>query len=159
MGAIPQGKCPTIKYLRPHHRSMARLFVQQGLTPTQLGAAFGFSPSQISIITNSPLFQVEVARLESMSDLGMLDIGMELKSLQPRALEVLAEDLHRPGVDAKLRNNTALEILDRTGYGKKEDVQRHLHLHGHLHKQEVAEMDKKELYNEVLDLVGEEVSG
>lgn len=157
MGVIPQGKSPKIQYLRPHHRSMARMMVQQGLTPTQLATAFGFSPAQISIITNSPLFQVELRRLEDMADLGMVDVGAELKALQPRALEVLSEDLHKPGIDPKIRNNTALEILDRTGFGKKDGVQRHLHLHGHLHKQEVEKMDKKELYNEVLDLVGDDV--
>lgn len=145
-----------ISYLGPHHRSMARAMVVGGLRPSELAAQYGFSPSQISVIVNSPLFKAEVARIEALAEHNSINVSAELKSMQPRALEVLAEDLHANS--GTLRNKTALEILDRTGFPKGAPIQKHQHLHGHLHKK-VESMDKRELYDEVMGLLEEDIEG
>ena len=155
MGRLPEGKSPQIQYLRPHHRSMARTMATSGLTPMQLATAFGFSPGQITRIINSPLFMAELARIEGAVEVKAVDVSMELKMLQPRAMEIVAEDMFAPGTDRKLRNQTAFEVLDRTGFGKKQEPQRHLHLHAH-QEADVREMPKEDLYREVLDLAAEE---
>jgi len=155
MGVIPEGKTPTIGYLWPHHRSMARALVAGGLTPGQLAEAYGFSPAQITKIIHSPLFEAEVARLEAEACSVAIDVRRELEALQPLAMEVLSDNLTRRDTDPKLRTNTALEILDRTGFGKKEapQIQKHLHIHARM---EASKASQSELYNDVLNLIEEE---
>jgi len=162
MGVIAQlereGK-PRINHLHPHHRSMARSLVKHGLTPGQLGALYGFSPSQTSVILNSPLFKAHVAYLESLAEHETQDALQDLKSLQPRSAEVLAEDLmiesDAPLEALRLRQTAALAVFDRTGHPKGVPVQKHAHLHGHVHKQ-IQEMDTRDLYMDVLGMVEEE---
>ena len=105
--------------LRPHHRSMARLQVAYGLTNVQLAERFGMGQPQISIIVNSPLYKAELKRLESMADEMAVNVGDELAGLGPRAVEVIAEDLHDREKSAQ-RTKSAFAILDRIGHHKKE---------------------------------------
>ena len=144
-----------INYLHPHHRSMARAMVQGGLRNKDLCAMYGFTPGQISAIINSPLFKVEMARMEALAEDTTVSVTRELKALQPRSMEVIAEDLHSE--DRKLRSNTAFEVLDRTGHTKTAEPVKHehQHLHAHAHK-DLKSMDKRELYEEVMELIDEE---
>ena len=128
--------------------------VSEGLRPKDISKRFGLSPSQVSIIINSPLFQAELARLEGEAEIQAVDVAKELRMLQPRALEILAEDLYNPNGDRKHKSHMALEVLDRTGYGKTTAPQEHRHLHLHAH-QEVEKMDTREIYKEVIEMVEE----
>ena len=154
-GHLRETSTPTLKGLYPHHRSMARTLVSEGLRPGELAERFGMSPSQISVILSSPLFKAEVARLEAQAEVAVSDIGRDLKSLQPRAVEVIAEDLHLAKPSPQ-RTRAAFDLLDRTGYGKnegeKKEGDKHLHFHDH---REIKEMSKEEMYETVMEMVEE----
>lgn len=147
-----------INYLHPHHRSMARMVVKRGLRNKELAAMYDFTPGQISAIINSPLFRVEVARMEALAEEQSVDVVRDLKSMQGRSMEVIAEDLH--GKDRRLRSNTAFEVLDRTGHPKGAPEQKHQHQHLHAHAVKTLDkMDKRQVYEEVMNLIEEEDEG
>jgi hypothetical protein len=159
MGRINEGKAgicldgsPKVKQLRPHHKCMARAMVAAGKRPSELAAIFGFSPSQISVITGSPLFLAEVERLEGQAEYESLDVRVELEMRQALAMAAIDDALLQGDRDKAAK--VGFEILDRTGFPKGAPVQKHLHLHAH---QEVKEMTVEELQNEALDLVNFEV--
>lgn len=154
MGLHPEGKTPTIGYLWPHHRSMARMFAE-GLTPTEVAAICGYTPGQITRILHSPLFQAELKRLEEGLEETSREIDLEIKLMARKAVEVLDENLNSETTDRKLKTQTAQDVLDRAGYGKKPDAAEHRHLHAHIHKQ-VQDMPQEELYKEVRALMEEE---
>jgi hypothetical protein len=141
-----------VGYLHPHHRAMARMQVTEGLRPGELAVRYNMRPCSITAIVHSPLYKKEVARLEALAELNGINIRKELELLQPRALEILAEDMHEKGVDRKLRNATAFRILDKTGFPDGAPIQRSLNvnLNGELNPQE---MSKEALYREVMDMI------
>jgi len=155
MGRHSEGKTPTIGQLWPHHRSMARTMVAGGLTPKQLAALYGFTPSHVTRIINSPMFLAEIARLEEDAEEVARDVSLEIKKLAERAVEILDDQMNKAVVDDKIRQKAALEILDRSGYGKKDGPKlgpgAHLHLHDT--KVQVNNMSREELKNDVMDLV------
>ena len=141
-----------IGYLHPHHRAMARAQVAGGLRPKDLCVLYGMSPSHISTILHSPLYKAEIARLEAEAEMTSLNVRKELELLQPRALEILAEDLHAAHVDRKLRNYTAFRILDKTGYPDGAPIQRSLNVNVNT-SVDPKELSHEELYREVMDMV------
>lgn len=154
MGAHSQNLTPTIGQLWPHHRSMARMFLE-GLQPGEVALITGFSPGQVTRILHSPLFEAELARLESQAEIEIVSVGNELKKMAVRAIEVLDENLQAENISRELKTKTAFDVLDRSGHIKKADLQRHLHLHAHAH-QKVQEMEQIELYEAVEDMLNED---
>lgn len=154
MGAHSKGLTPTISQLWPHHRSMARMFLE-GMQPGEVATATGFSNGQVTRILHSPLFEAELARLESQAENKTVTVVGELKRMAGRAIEVLDENLQAENVSRELKTKTAFDILDRSGHSKRVDPQRHLHLHAHAHKK-VGEMEQVELYETVEDLLNED---
>jgi len=151
MGRIAEGLTPTLKQLRPWHTSMARMMVARGMRPGELAQVFGMSPTQITIITQSPLFILERERLEAQADYEAIDVRNELEMRQGLAIDAIDEAL--VGGDLKQKVGVAFEILDRTGFGKKAEVQKHAHLHLH---REIKEMSDEDLAKEALDLLERE---
>ena len=143
-----------IGHLWPHHRTMARDLVA-GFTPNEVALRFGFTNAQITRIMQSPLFIAEMNRLEAQAEILAVDVHEDLRQMSARAVEIMDENLHMEEIDRGLKTKTAFEVLDRAGYGKKEDPQKHLHLHAH-EVRKVEEMSKEDLYEEVIDLVEEE---
>lgn len=165
MGRIPEGDeeeggyaSPSITHIWPHHRKMARM-VTAGMQPSELAAVSGFSLGQISRILGSPLFQTEVARLESAADDIAVDIHLDLQKLSSAAIENLDEDIHMDITtpeERKIRQTASFDVLNRAGYAKKERPTfgaLHLHKHDEVH---IAKMSDKELLDDVMDLVAEE---
>lgn len=113
-----------ISKLAPQHRAMARAMAE-GARPTDLCEAFGYTPTWVSQITNSPLFRAEVARLtgkiEQSAQQTRREIEAELDALLSRSVEVIATELHNPKASAR-RTETAFKILDRRGYHPRSDV-------------------------------------
>jgi hypothetical protein len=134
---------------------MARMQVSMGLRPGELALLYHMTPAAITTIVHSPLYKAEVARLEALADLSVIDVRKELQLLQPRAMEVIAEDLYDKNVDRKLRSATAFRILDKTGFPDGAPIQRsvNINLEGSL---DPKEMSKEELYREVMDMVESE---
>ena len=150
MGRHNNGLSPNITQVRPWHRSMARAVVA-GARPNELARLFSLGVSQISVILGSPLFEAEVARLESLAEYEAVDVRVELQMRHGMSIEAIDRDLINE--DSHKAASSAFEVLDRTGYGKKEGVQKHQHLH--LHK-EVKEMSTEELTKAAMELVQEE---
>lgn len=107
-----------LQCLRPHHRAMARAMAS-GATCTDLAKRFGVSPAWVSQIVNSALFQAELSRLESSIEDAVVE--SELRQLQPRAVEVIAEELFTDVPSAR-RTKTAFDLLDRTGYHPRNEA-------------------------------------
>lgn len=157
MGRHPEERTPdtpTIGHLWPHHRSMARALVE-GAQPGELAEIFGFTPGQITRIINSPMFQVELKRLEEMADEVAVSVRQDLRRMAERAVEVLDEQLHRKDVSEKIRQDAAFDVLNRAGYAKKD---RPIHVEGDLYATQinqtnVGDMSDGELRDEVIDLI------
>lgn len=154
MGAHSNNLTPTISQLWPHHRSMARMFLE-GMQPGEVALATGFTPGQITRILHSPLFEAELTRLECQAEGESMSVVAEMKKMATRAIEVLDENLQADNISRELKTKTAFDILDRSGHSKRVDPQRHLHLHAHAH-QKVSEMEQVELYETVEDLLNED---
>ena len=107
--------------------------------------------SQISVITNSPLYVAEINRLESLAEAEIIDIRGELEARHPLALAAIDRGLGQE--DDNKAAQVGFEVLDRTGLPKGAAPQKHLH--AHLHKR-VSEMDESELLDEVMTAVTEE---
>jgi len=160
MGRLMEGKTALnvgkIAQVRPWHRAMARAVVA-GQRPTEIAESFGYTQEHISRIMGSPLFQAEVARIESQADAETVSIRQDLQLMSLRAVEVLDEALETTvsdWQDRAKRIDAAFGVLDRAGYGKKEQPQEHKHLHLHA---EVKAMSDEELLKDVLDLTSVEV--
>jgi len=154
MGQHNRGLTPSIGQLWPHHRSMARLFLE-GATPGEVATITGFSPGQITRILNSPLFQAELQRLESAAEIEAVSVDRELKRMSLKAVEILEENLHSENISRELKTKSAFDVLDRAGHGKKDGVQRHEHLHAHVHKK-VEELPQNKVYEMVEDMLNED---
>ena len=159
MGRDPGGEngtylSPEVKRLMPHHRSMARMFVE-GVQPMEIATLTGFTPGHISRILGSPLFQVELNRLEEKRDDIVAEGRQEINDLVTRATEVLSEDLFLPVKDTrerKIRQTAALETLDRAGIRKTGDQVKSIHLHKHETKVAVGEMSTTDLLSDILEM-------
>jgi hypothetical protein len=137
---------------------MARM-VAAGARPGEIAESFGYSAGQISVISGSPLFKAEVARIESQAEAESVSIRQDLQLMSVRAIEVLDEALETPvegWQDRAKKIDAAFGVLDRAGYGKKEQPQEHKHLHLHA---EVKKMSDEELLKDVLDMTAMEVEG
>ena len=163
MGRTPEGKTLThhgaLTYLWPHHRTMASA-VAGGARPGEVAQAFGYTPAQISKITQSPLFLAEVARIEAGTEAQEITVRGDLHALAERSVEVLSAELERNVEEGdhwaqKTKTNVAFGVLDRSGYGSKSDAPLSLHKHTHVH---VKEMTDEELYKDVIDLTEEDTS-
>lgn len=154
MGAHSKNLTPTISQLWPHHRSMARMFLE-GMQPGEVALATGFSAGQVTRILHSPLFEAELARLECQAEQETVTVAGELKRMAGRAVEILDENLQAENISRELKTKSAFDVLDRSGHSKRIDPQRHLHLHAHAHKK-VREMEQVELYETVEDLLNED---
>ena len=154
-----------IGQLKNHHRSMARDIVACGeLRNKDLARIYGMTESQISIIVNSPVFQAELARLETEVEESICDVREEIRLLVPRAARVLKEELYKDDGDTpedrlslperKLRLGVAIDVLDRDSGRKKmgesaaNDIHLHEHKEIHLHS-----MSTEQLRDNVFDLL------
>lgn len=151
MGRIQEAKTlehvPALQQMRTWHKSMARMVVAAGKRPSELSRIFGLTPAQVTRILESPLFVAEVARLEGLADYEAVDMSLELQLRQGQALKIVDEILFdgEDGEEARVslltKKDMALEILDRTGYGKNPGTQKHLHLHKHEEVKELSDSD------------------
>lgn len=148
MGVPSKDLTPTIKTLWPHHRSMCRAMVGGGLTPGQLATAYNFTPGQITRIINSPMFRLELERLEGEAEGIACDVRADLKRMAGRAVEILDERMQQKD---SLPNKDLFGVLDRAGYGTKEGPKAGRDFK--LTQINIGELSDKELRDDVMDLV------
>lgn len=104
-----------LSYIRPYHREIARRLVL-GQKQSDVCRDLGMSVSRMSIIANSPLFKLELKRLETMRDNGVGEVTQQLRELAPVALETVERIMYSAKSD-RLRLDAAETILDRGGFG------------------------------------------
>lgn len=104
-----------LSYIRPYHREIARRLVL-GQKQSEISRDLGMSVSRMSIIINSPLFKLELKRLETMRDNGVGEVTQQLRELSPVALETVERIMYSARSD-RLRLDAAETILDRGGFG------------------------------------------
>lgn len=148
MGVPSKDLTPTIKTLWPHHRSMCRAMVAGGLTPGQLATAYGFTPGQITRIINSPMFRLELERLEEQAEELACDVRADLKKMAGRAVEILDERMQQK---EGMPNKDLFGVLDRAGYGKREGPSAGRDVT--LTQINIGELSDKELRDDVMDLI------
>ena len=121
MGRIPEPMSPSVEryglsYIRPYHREIARRLVL-GEKASSVCLDLNMSPSRMSIIINSPLFKLELRRLEQARDADTVDVTKTLRELSPVALEVVERTMYMAKSES-LRFNAAQDVLDRAGVAK-----------------------------------------
>jgi len=107
--------------VRPYHREIARRLVL-GQRQSDICVDLGISTGRLSIIVNSPLFKLELKRLEDIRDKGVEDVTRSLKNLAPVALEQIERTMYTAKSE-KLRTQCAWDILDRAGYKATDKVE------------------------------------
>ncbi len=162
MGQLQEGKTAArqgqLQQLRDHHRAIARALLA-GVSSGDVAAAFHMTPSAISVIKGSPLFQVHMSELQREADEKAIDTQDELVLLQPFAVETIAEALLDKDQPLPFRTKTAFELLGATGVhkgtaGKGSSVNIQINLQAEDAKAE--KMSDKELRGDVFDLLEEE---
>ncbi len=132
-----------LKYIRPHHREIARRLVMcQSLA--EIGGALGISPTRVSGITKSPLFKLELKKLEEIRDKGVTDVRDSFAEASPGAVDII-ERLMYNGSTESLRLKAAETILDRAGHGSisrgKVEIDQKVHIsHSELTERELREL-------------------
>jgi hypothetical protein len=161
MGRIPEGslqeggyKSPSVKHLWPHHKSMARLFIE-GATPKQISEVTGFTSSHVSRILGSPAFQIELSRLSEIADENAVDVNQMIREYAQVAAASLIEDLYQDvGNDDKARasrQSAAKDILDRSGHVKKGEPTSGEKVN--LTQININEMKTTDLFTEVMKMI------
>jgi len=128
MGMIPQSDMSNsvvkygLGYIRPYHREIARRLVL-GQRQSDICRDLGMTPGRMSIIVNSPLFKIEIKKLERERDEGVGDISRTLQELSPLALEVVERTMYQ-AESHRLRFDAAESVLDRAGHSRinKSDI-------------------------------------
>jgi hypothetical protein len=131
MGRIPSGRPPNqpLLLISSRHREVMRRLVA-GETQHQIAMDMGFTESRLSVICNSPLFKRQLAELNDEVHERYVertgDIQGRLLELQPKAVDVLESIISKKEVDGKvvslnLKKETALDILELAGSGKKKN--------------------------------------
>ncbi len=125
MGLIPQLMSNSVSdtslgHIRPRHREMARMLAL-GMTQADVARYLGITQARLSIIVNSPLFKLELAKLEQKREESVADIKDTLLELAPSAVDTLAKTMYTSPSE-RLRLDAAKDILDRAGVEKKTSV-------------------------------------
>lgn len=129
MGRHPSREEPAqpLRIIQGKHREIMRRQIA-GESQRRIALELGMSESRLSIICNSPLYKREYARLEQEVKGRFVEVAANVQNkvteLQPTALGVLEKILKEKEVDGirvslPLKRDTALDILELGGNGKK----------------------------------------
>ena len=116
-GGLPSSETPTLARLRGIHHDIARLLAT-GLTPAEVSATTGYSPSRISTLQNDPSFKELLAFYSNKEAEVFVDVRKRLAVL---GLDASAELTDRLVEKPESFTNTQLieltkATLDRAGY-------------------------------------------
>jgi DNA-binding CsgD family transcriptional regulator len=108
-------------WLRPRHREIMRRKLL-GQSNKQIAEELCLSQNRVSVITNSPLFKLELERMMQQADDQVFDAMGKLRELQPDAVNVLHESMNQHEFP-HLRLKAAIQVLDRTGINSPKQIQ------------------------------------
>lgn len=116
-GGLPTSETPTLARIRGIHHDIARL-LSDGLSPAEVSAVTGYSPSRISTLQNDPSFKELLAFYAKKSEEVFVDVRKRMAVLGLDASAELADRL----VDKpeSFTNTQLIELtkasLDRAGF-------------------------------------------
>lgn len=99
--------------MSPRHREIMRRLVM-GESQKAIAEDMGLTPTRISQLVNSPLFQAEMQRMSAHVDEATYDAMKALRGLQQAAVETIADSMNNIDLP-HLAFKAAREVLDRTG--------------------------------------------
>ena len=115
------------KHLSPRHRTLMRKLLA-GKELKDVAEDLGFTVKRASLVVNSPLFQEEMKRMQEQIDKGVIAVESEIEhmdggvkaQLEAEALASLKViiGLRDGAASERVKQVSALEILDRAGYTK-----------------------------------------
>jgi hypothetical protein len=122
MGQIPNTLSRSVEryglgHVRPRHEEIARRLTC-GQTQAEIARALGMNQGRLSIIINSPLFKLVLAKLKKERDANAVDIREDIRRLQAPAVDTIAKTMFT-GQSEKLRMLAAQDLLDRGDIAKK----------------------------------------
>ena len=128
----------------PFHRHVVSLEMA-GFTPSQIADLTEYSLSRISVILNDPRAQIDRDSIGKQVAEKMTDVHLKFKMHANEALEELVDEL-RGSEDERIRQKSALAILDRAGYSKYQGE--------HIPRPEIGEEAAARLIAAVADIKG-----
>jgi len=149
VGLVPQEMSPSVEmmqleYIRPRHREIARRLIL-GQSQVEIARDLGMNQGRLSIIVNSPLFKLELKRLEDARDADAIDVTNSLKELAPAALDTVEKIMYQSKSE-QVKLKAAESILDRAGYGISVKTQVSgsvIHAYHNYTKEELVELVKE----------------
>jgi len=115
----------SVKLVRPRHREIMRR-ICCGQTLREIAEDLNLSESRLYIITHSPLFKIELKKMErdiqakAIDSIG--DVSVRIAKLQSPAIDVLEEIVVNPRkkeIPLKLRKDAAMDVLNMAGAKRK----------------------------------------
>jgi hypothetical protein len=129
MGRIPYLETPqaALQMIRPKHKEIIRRLVC-GQTQREIARDLNLNEGRLSIICNSPLFKIELGKMErdvrtkAIDSVG--DVTARIAKLQGPALDVLEDIVINPenkDIGLGLRQKTAVTVLEMAGAKKNKN--------------------------------------
>lgn len=104
------------------------------------------TPEMVSYVRNSDLVQARIDTLQTAADSETVNIASRIKSMAPKALDILQAVLDGrvdgEKIPAKLRAEHAEKLLDRAGYAPPREIKAHM-LHGHYTAEDIERIKKR----------------
>ena len=140
--------------LSARHKQMARLLVG-GNSQSEIGRLLGMHKSTVSRYVRDPLVAQEMNRLQELADVNasacVPGIPEKLQEGAHRGVEELIAILDDERTDPeilKLKQNAALEILNRTGYGAIKQVRvEQSSVSAHFTSEDIDEIKRRAIEN------------
>jgi hypothetical protein len=105
----------SLGYVRPRHREIARRLVL-GETQSQIARSLNMSEGRMTLIVNSPLFKLEIAKMEKDRTDAVVDVANQIVLACPEALDQVERIMYTANSE-KVRLDAAKDLLDRGGFG------------------------------------------
>ncbi len=126
------------KTLNDRHRKLMRLLLSGKYDLTRAAEVVGMTVARASLVSNSPLFIEEMERMRQGIADGFIKIESETEHMDGGVTAKFEEEalaslnvlisLRDGATSERVKQVSALEILDRAGYAKKEKIEGRLQL-------------------------------
>lgn len=121
LATAPTTNKPSISSLKERHQEIKRRLIA-GDRAVDICRDLGMTQSWFSIVTHSPVFQLELARLRAVADENAADVGARITRLAPDAMTVLERAIRNrqdeTNISAFQQTVIARDLLDRANHGK-----------------------------------------
>lgn len=122
---VPSGVEPAqpLTHMWERHREIARRLVS-GDKPREIAQSLGMTETRLSIITNSPVFQIHLQELSAKADEAAADVSGRISKLAIESMTVLENAIRVKSdeISATQRTKFALESLAMAGFGAVQKV-------------------------------------